>query len=217
MKIGVAITCALIVYGFGQPGFAQAPPRRFSVVVSPALLVPVTVAAQAGLQCRLSKRSALLLEAAVPTFQPDNTEYESTRSLRTGFEFKYFFKEKAGAANYFSIQSNYLFRELINRNGGNYFTRTETFAYGDAHISSPVLSMAIKRGVEIAAGKRLYVDAFGGIGLRMIFTEYDAKTALVTSSEPPRPKVYDYDGAWRYNYTLTRLHATAGVRLGFRL
>ena len=84
-------------------------------------------------------------------------------------------------------------------------------------INSPVFSSALKWGIELNAGRKIFFDAFIGAGLRFIFTDYKAKNILVTSTEPPKPNIFSFDDAWKYNYTLMRLHGTAGLRLGVRL
>lgn len=200
-----------------KKSFGQDSTSKVSVVVSPALFVPVSIAAQGGFQFKLGHRFGLLAEAAFPVFYPDNTEYEKIRYWRAGLELKYYLRKKGLGQRYVSFQNNYLFRELTEEQQGRYFTKTQTFSYSNALISSPVLSSAIKLGVEVPVGKGTYFDLFFGAGLRMIFTSYKTEVALVTSLEPNRHTLLKFDDAWIYNYTLTRLHATAGVRFGFRL
>ena len=190
---------------------------RLSVLISPALFVPVTVAAQGGIQYRLNNRWSVLAEAAFPVFYPTNTEYEKIQYWRTGLELKYRQGTKDIATTYLSIQASYLFRELADNQQGFYYTSTRTFSYSNAVIHSPVLSSAVKLGLEVAAGKRVFADVFLGAGLRFIFNKYKTESALVTSIQPKRHDLFTFDNAWIYNGTLMRLHATAGLRIGFRL
>lgn len=199
-----------------QKSYGQDSARKVSVLVSPALFVPVSVAAQLGLQTRINKRWGFLAEGAYPTFTPKNTTYEEIRYWRAGLEVKYYLPKKR-IARYISLQNNYLFRELTENEGGVFYTKNETFAYGRADIQSPVLSSAIKLGLEVPLGKRTYVDLFAGAGLRFIFTKYAASGVLVTSIEPTKQSFWRFDDAWAYNYTLKRIHATAGFRFGFLL
>lgn len=196
---------------------AQDSASRFAVLLSPALFIPVSVAAQGGLQYKMSKRWSMLIEAAVPAFYPKNTEYEEIDYWRTGVEVKRLLKKTNASRTYFSLQGNYLFRKLVDKEQAFFYTKTQTFSYQNAVISSPVLSAALKAGTELPAGKKTFVDAFIGLGLRFIFTEYKTEKALLTSTEPRKQDFLQFDDAWLYNYTLTRLHLTAGLRFGLRL
>jgi len=199
-----------------QISFGQDSMRKVSVVLSPALFVPVSVAAQVGIQFRLSNRWGLLVEGAYPTFYPKNTEYEKIRYWRAGFEIKRYLNKKK-ISRYFSLQNNYLFRELTDEQDGVYYTKTKTFAYNMAVIKSPVWSSALKIGLEVPVGRKTYFDLFGGAGLRMIFNSYKTETALLTSIQPNKQNILKFDDAWIFNYTLKRVHLTAGFRFGLRL
>ena len=201
----------------GYKSVAQQSSSRLSVVVSPAVFVPVSIAVQAGIQYKFSRQLSVLAEAAFPTFIPGNTEYEKIEYFRTGIEFKYFLKSDSSLTKYVSLQNNYLYRELVDEQQAFYYTKTQTFSYSNAVINSPVFSSALKLGVELNTGKRFFFDAFVGAGLRFIFTDYKAKNVLVTSTEPPEQNLFTFDDAWKYNYTLMRLHGTAGLRFGLRL
>jgi hypothetical protein len=197
-------------------GYGQDSTSKVSVVVSPAIFIPVSVAAQAGFNFQLSRRWSLLAEGAYPTFYPKDEVYEKIRYWRAGLELKYYFKRRK-SAKYISLQNNYLFRELTNEENGVYYTKTETYAYTNAVIKSPVLSSALKIGLEVPLGKRTYFDLFAGGGVRMIFTRYKPSSALLTSIKPNEQGLLKFDDAWSYNYTLKRIHVTAGLRFGFRL
>lgn len=216
MKERLALLMLLSSLLFGYNSMAQ-PSSSFSIVVSPALFVPVTVAVQAGVQYKAGRRFSILAEAAFPGFHADNTEYEKMDYFRTGLEIKYALISDSFLTKYVSVQNNYLFRELTDVDQAFYFTKTQTFSYTNATIKSPVFSSAVKLGLELKAGKRFFVDAFIGAGVRFIFTEYQVKNALVTSTQPPTQNIFKFDNAWKYNYTLVRPHATGGLRLGVRL
>lgn len=193
--------------------FGQDSTSKVAVVISPALFVPVSVAAQGGVQLVLSRRFTLLAEGAYPLFEPDNTEYQNINYWRAGLEIRYQLRRKT-FKRYLAFQSNYLFRELVNTTGGNYFTRDRTFAFSNARIKSPVLSTALKLGVELPLGRRTFFDVFAGGGVRMVFTRYDTKTALPTSIEPEKQGFFKFDNAWLFNYTMLRPNITAGIRFG---
>lgn len=199
-----------------QKSFGQDTTSKVSVVLSPAIFIPVSVAAQAGVQFKLSDRWSLLVEGAYPTFYPKNTEYEKIRYWRTGLELKRYLGRRK-LSRYISLQTNYLFRKLTDEQDGLYYTKTQTFAYNKAVINSSVWASALKIGLEVPVGKKTYIDLFGGAGLRMIFNSYDTETALVTSIQPNKQTLLKFDDAWIYNYTLKRVHMTAGFRFGVRL
>lgn len=200
-----------------QKSVGQDSTSRLSVLFSPALFVPVSVAAQGGIQFRLNNRWSVLAEAAFPTFYPTNSEYEKIRYWRTSLEFKCRQAVKDIAMKYLAVQVSYLSRDLTDNDQGFYYTKARTFSYSNAIIHSPVLSSAVKLGLEIAAGRRVFADVFFGAGVRFIFNEYETESALVTSIEPKRHDLLTFDNAWIYNHTLMRLHATAGLRVGLRL
>lgn len=202
---------------FAQTAFGQDSAPKVAVVVSPALLMPVSVAAQAGLQFRLGKKISLLAEGAFPTFYPKNTPYERLRYWRTGLEARYAYRREASVHRYVAVQAAYLFRELTDKEQAFYYTKAQTFSYTNAVIHSPVLSSALKLGMELSPGRRFFVDAFLGGGVRWVFTSYTTKAPLVTSLEPKKQTLFTFDDAWLYNYTLMRLHAVAGLRVGVRL
>jgi hypothetical protein len=152
--------------------------RTVSVVISPALFVPVSVAVQPGLQVKFGRRWAVLVEGAFPTFYPSNTEYEKIHYWRGSLEVKYYRRSK-GPAKYISLHNSYLFRELTDKESGRYYTRTQSFAYNNSVISSPVWATAIKIGMELNFGKRAYFDVFAGAGIRQIFTSYKSENAAV--------------------------------------
>ena len=199
-----------------HPSYGQDTTLKVAVVVSPALFVPVSVAAQGGVQLAISRRISLLAEAAYPLFKPGNTTYQKIDYWRVGLDIRYLLAKK-NFRRYISLQTNYLFRELTNTTGGNYFTRTQTFAFNTARIKSPVLSAALKLGAELPLGQRTFFDVFAGAGLRFVLTRYVTESALVTSIEPEKQNLLKFDGAWLYNYTLLRPHFTAGMRFGIWL
>lgn len=200
-----------------QEILGQDSPSKLAVVVSPVLFVPVSVAVQGGLCFRLGNRLGLLTEAAFPTFYPSNTVYEKIRYWRAAVELRYRYRQKASSRRYLALQTSYLHRSLHDADQAFYYTKTQTFSYANAVIRSPVLAAALKTGVELQAGKRIFVDAFLGLGLRFIITSYSTQGSLLTSLEPERQTLLSFDDAWLYNYTLKRLHAAAGLRIGFRL
>ncbi len=203
---------------WGHKSLGQDSTSRFSVFFSPALFVPVSVAVQGALQYRMSKQWSLLVEAAFPAFYPQSETYERINYFRTGAELKYRAGKVKNLNRYLSLQTNYLFRTLFDRDEGVVHRKTGEFVYEGATIKSPVLSNALKIGFEAPVSKRFFADAFLGMGLRIIFNEYESKNFRLTNIDPPKNNfVLLPEEAWRFDYTLTRFHFTGGLRLGLRL
>jgi hypothetical protein len=202
----------------GQKSFGQDSASRFSVVVSPALFAPVSVAVQGGIQYRVSNRFSLLTEVALPIFYPKSTDYEEIKYWRTGIEIKYRHAKLKPSKGYLSLQTNYLYRKLIDRDESIVHRKHGEFIYEGATIKSPVLSTAFKIGFEVPSGKHFFADAFIGMGARMIFNQYSSKIFRLTAIQPSKGSL-DFlpEEGWRFDYTLTRFHLTAGLRLGIKL
>jgi hypothetical protein len=208
----------LPAFFWGQKNFGQDSTSRFCVVLSPALFVPVSVAVQGGLQYRMSKKWSVLVEGAIPAFYPHSDTYETIKYRRTGVEIKYRPGKIKSPNKYFSLQTTYLFRSLIDTDEGVVHRKAGDYVYEGATIKSPVLSNAFKMGFEAPVSKRFFADVFLGAGLRIIFNKYESKNFRLTSGEPPKNNfVLLPEEGWRFDYTLTRLHLTAGLRMGLRL
>lgn len=200
-------------------GFAQDSLPKFTVMISPALFTPVSVALQGGVQYRLNKKWSMLMEAAYPTFYPDNS-FEEITYWRSGVELKLHAPKKEVRGRYYAIQANYLYRQLIQNDEGTVQRQDGVYRYDAATIHSPVLSLALKIGVELfSKNRKKFADVFLGAGARRLFNEYEAKNLRLTSLDPPGESFGWLlpDEGWTYDYPLTRFHFTAGVRFGWRL
>jgi len=202
-----------------QNAFGQDSSSKVSVLFSTALFVPVSVAIQGGIQYRLNQRLSLLLEGAYPTFYPDN-DYEKISYWRSGIGFR--IHSPGGSLNgkYYGFQLNYLYRELFDKDEGVVHGRDGVYRYDEAIIKSPVLSFALIVGKELTIVKgKSFADVFLGLGVRRIFNHYEAKNLRITSIDTP-PDDFDWllpSEGWRFNYPLTRLHVTTGIRFGLRM
>ena len=209
----------LLLFFQTQKGLAQDSASKLSVVVSPVLFTPVSVAVQAGLQFRLNRRSSFLAEAAYPTFYPQN-DYEKIRYWRSSVEWKFYSLRPQRQGKYYAVQAAYLYRQLTDNNTGIVHFKNGEYSYDNAVIRSPVLSVAIIMGREFKnRNGRFFADVFGGIGLRHLFNKYTAKDLRLTSLTRQKDS-FDWllpDEGWRFGYELTRLHITGGVRFGVRL
>lgn len=200
-----------------KPAAAQDSVTRLHLLVSPALFTPVAVAAQAGLLYRFPRRKGILLEGAYPTFYPQ-TDYEKVRYWRVGAELRMYVKTKADRSPYYAFQASYLKRTLTDRNFGLANQGRSDFAYDSATIQSPVLSAAVKMGVELGGNSsKTFVDVFLGLGVRRLFNQYQASNLRpITRDRRSGWNIIPTEG-WRSLDPLTRFHLTAGLRFGWAL
>ena len=176
------------------------------------------MAVQGGFQYRMSKKWSLLLEAAIPAFYSQSETYETIDFWRTGAELKYTAGNSKNSKRYWSLQTTYLLRTFVDKDEGLVHRKAGDYVYEGATIKSPVLSNALKIGIEAPVSKRFFADVFVGMGLRLLFNKYESKRFRLTSTEPPKDNfVLLPEEGWRFDYTLTRFHFTGGLRLGFRL
>lgn len=200
-----------------QPCAAQDSVSKFSLLLSPALFVPVSVAVQAGIQYKFLRRWSVVGEVAVPAFYPKDNGFEEIDYWRIGGEIKHKANGLRSSYGYFSLQGNYLFRKFTNRDAGIYESKDTTLSYASARIKSPVLSSALKIGLELPTGKRTFCDVFFGMGVRFAFNRYDAVNVVAIMPEERRGFALVPEPVWRYNYTVTHFHLAAGIRVGIRL
>lgn len=190
-----------------------------AVMVSPALFSPVSVAVQMGIQVRLKKRYSFLGEVAYPSFYPQN-DYEKIRYWRSAAELKFYSAQPAASGKYYAIRVAYLHRELTDNNDGVVHRRDGEYRYDEATINSPVLSLAFIIGKELnSKGHKFFADVFAGAGVRHLFNSYTAKNLRLTSLTRNKDSfewLFPEEG-WRFDYSLTRLHLTGGLRFGLRL
>jgi hypothetical protein len=202
-----------------QKSVGQDSTSRLSVLFSPALFVPVSVAAQGGIQFRLNNRWSLLADAAYPTFYPNN-EYEKITYWRSGIELKLYPSRPEVRGRYYAFRLNYLYRRLFEDDEGTVQNKDGVYRFDEASIHSPVVSFALILGRELLLPKKKsFADVFLGMGIRQIFNRYQAKNLRITSIDTPRDNfgwLLPTEG-WRFGYTLTRFHFTAGVRFGLHL
>lgn len=194
------------------------PPKKIAVLLSPALIpiAPTKIALQPGVQLRLHKWS-LTGQVAFPIQKP-SPDFASTSYFRQSVELKRFFKQRKVWEEYLSAEVLYARRNFIDTNGGMYFKglHEERYRYTRADIRSPIRVIVIKAGVEIPISKRLFVDAFVGIGARTISTTY----SNVEGEELAPHQLFEIDGpksAYRYADTRTLPHIAMGFKFGYTL
>jgi hypothetical protein len=186
--------------------------KRFSISISPAFLTDHIVI-QPGFQYSFNSWALL---AEVTSLSPEKMGFDGGHWIRTQAEVKKFFSDRSDKW-YVSMQTAYNFRQFTDNDSGFYFTQhiIDTGAtYSSAVIHSPVLSFAPKIGIEGSLGKAVFVDAFIGFGVRILFNRYDARDVTPTTAFHKRE--WGPDAARLYNQTVTSFHLPMGLRLGVR-
>jgi hypothetical protein len=197
--------------------------QRISVVISPALLSSYNIVAglQTGVQYRFNEKWSGVSEIAFPVQNSNSLRIESVRYLRIGAEIKRFGNNNMRRhKRYFSLQTRYAFRRWQEVSDDYYYERKildSVVFYDKANIKTPVLSMALKLGLEFHLGRRFMIDWFSGAGARTIFTTYKKVEGARRELKPLRARGGFVISAVDYNYTVTRFHYVSGFRLGYSL
>ena len=159
-------------------------------------------------------------EFAFPLPNSSKNNLEKDRYRRFGFEVKkYRSKIFATAKRYHSLQLNYALRRIADNNGGYYYDgfSDSVFYYNKATIHSPVLAIALKTGRTYTFKKPFFLDVFGGIGLRRIFTSYSNVENVRKDRIGRKDLTLVPPPSHEFDQTLTRFHITAGFRLGVQI
>lgn len=192
--------------------------KHVSILLSPALipLSPTQLAMQPGLQLRLHRWS-LTAQIAFPLYKPAD-RYESMQYFRKSLELKRYFRRKRDWEEYLSAEVMYAKRNFTDSNGGTYFKGIyeDRFGYSRAKIHSPVFSGTIKAGAEFVVSKKIFIDAFLGLGVRTIYTRYSN-----VEGEARQPygllEISGPKSALRYDRTITKPHLACGFKVGLVL
>lgn len=190
-----------------------------AVLVSPALLQPLSLAAQGGVQVRKGENWGFLAEAALPVWRLNRYQRKLT-GWRVNLESKRFLHGYTRPGKYLSLQAGYFSRTITDTASGYLYLRDGRYLYDAAVVKSPVLAFALKFGHEITRPNEGTVcDVFIGIGVRHLFTRY---TAQNLKPEPIGGAVDNYvwifgGDAWRHKDPSDRLHFVVGFRFGWKL
>lgn len=190
---------------------AQTNEKKFAITAAPAVLHRVVF--QPGFQYTFNKWAVL---GEVAYMSAERMDFDKGHWTRTQLELKRFLTRDE-VKFYFSFQTAFSARKFIDGDSGFYYTQKlvdSGAAYSSAVIHSPVLSFAPKLGFEIDLGKTAFLDAFVGMGVRILFNRYDAKD--ITPTPAFHKKEWGPDPGWKYDQTMSRLHLPMGLRIGFR-
>lgn len=193
-------------------GSAQQKEKKFAVTAAPALFSNHVVF-QPGFQYTFNDWAVL---GEVAYISAKKMNFDGGHWLRTQLELKRFLN-KSEVRFYCSFQTAFGSRRFVDADSGFYFTHhllDTGNKYSSAVIHSPILSFAPKIGFETSLFKPVFLDAFVGCGVRILFNRYDARG--VTSTTAFHKREWGPDAAWRYDETVATFHLPMGLRLGVR-
>jgi hypothetical protein len=198
---------------------------KISIHVSPAMLnvSHLNPGYQLGMQARLSERWAVLSEVAFRLPFNNNTEFSNYKYVRIKSEVKKFITHKrTGSSKYISLEGSYATRSF-DRTNDYYFLDREgsndnTYYFDKAHIRTPLITLALKGGLESRLGDKAFLDVFAGVGIRNINTTYSqVENLTVQQGEESHGFFVSSNFAYRFNRSITKQHLTLGLRLHFIL
>lgn len=183
-----------------------------------AVIFPYKAGVQPGFQVGLGKRFGLISDLGFTFSGRGNNQYDKMHFFKFATELKYYSRRSVNGG-YLSLQAGYVRREFQANDSGWFWKKDSSDAsgYSSARISSPVLFTAIKLGREMRFGEKFFLDVFLGIGARYIGTNYDAKDVYTMGRfADKRDTIFDLAGySWEHEGSQVKLHATAGVRIGY--
>jgi hypothetical protein len=194
--------------------------EKYAVTLMPAFFPYDKMGLQPGFQFKIGNHFALMNEIAfpiviAPKYQGGN--YDKTHFLRASSELK-FFRAKSPEGRFTSFQLGYIKRSFIDNDSGWYHHEEDTTltGYSSLSIKSPVFFCALKMGGEMFQWKKVFMDFFIGIGIRIIPTKYDAEGTYIRGRwNPPREFVlFAPKPAWEYDKTSITPHFSLGFRIG---
>lgn len=177
-----AATVFVLISVIGRAQQTQFP--KYKIGLSPALISSPTVSTgfQPSVEIRLNNRVALLTEFTflLKSYDADSSAF-NRKYFKIKQELKYFFNKNpsASVAYYAGLQLAYSFRSFDATSikySYSYYDKNLPdscyFSYSSAHIKSPIFTTTLQLGLESKISKRLSLDMFGGMGLRVVNTSY---------------------------------------------
>jgi len=203
---------------------SNAQDSKWSISFSPAIVQSPDLhyAFQPGVAYEFNDRFSLLTEFA---FVANNKSayYSDGRYFRIKPELRYNLSEsKRGLRAYMGFQASYSFRSWQDHGGcyheNNRYSDT-VISFDGAKVNSPILTWSFQFGTPFSLTRRLDMDIFLGLGMRMIFTNYtDVQNAVKDPYFRPSCKIFPApDAAYFVDGTVMRFHSNFGIRFLYRL
>jgi hypothetical protein len=213
------LTALLYIQAGSSFGQKQPSSNALIVFVSPAIVrAPgVETGIQAGLQQEW-RNWAVNVEGALP-LRKRHDDFSKIQVVRFGFEVKRFIAPMEDAKPYLSLQLNHTIRNLTDINGNIFASKADSgwVRYDRAFIQAPITSAALKCGIQFKAGKRFLFDSFAGLGARYIATTYKNVEGKTAGFAPRQTSWGNFTPQYQYEGSITKLHITAGMRIGYIL
>lgn len=198
-------------WGFSfTPAFVQSPAIHYGI--------------QPGVEYRFNDRLSIMTEFAFSAAKEKDPSYSNSKYFRVKPELRYVIRErKWGPDLYAGLQASFSYRKWEDQNGGCYYpsnsVQDSVVNYNKAYIRSPVLTSSLQFGFLYSIGEHFIIDIFGGMGARVIFTDY---SGIESSTKELRNRaicklVPVPDPAHWFNTTVARFHSNIGLRLLYRL
>ena len=195
-------------------------PEKYAVTLVPAFFPYDKMGLQPGFQFRISDHFALMNEVAFPIVLSPKHErdiYDETQFLRASTELK-FFRGKSPQGRFTSFQIGYGKRRFVNKDSGWYHGEGDSVltGYSSLSIKSPVFFCDIKMGGEMFQWKKVFMDFFIGVGLRVMPTKYEVEGAYPRGLWTPPKEFFLFgpDPAWEFNKTIIKPQVSFGFRIG---
>ena len=194
--------------------------NRYAISLAPVLFPFDRVGLQTGFQFRIKDSWAVLTEVGVPVSKASEKadNYQQTAMLKLQSELKYY-PANRDPDRFYSVQIGYMKRTFTDPDSGTYRYpgAGNVIGYSRLTVKSPVYFFALKWGSEAVEWKKVFLDCFFGLGIRVIPTSYDP-VGLYSAGQPRIPidnlAWMAPTPAWEYNKTCIRPHLTIGFRVG---
>jgi hypothetical protein len=204
---------------------ATAQESKYAVSFTPALVQTPTLrfGFQPGFEYHFNDRLSLLTELCYAIGNNKDLTVSNSHYFRVKPELRYLLPVRRRGQHYIGLQLSYAIRNWDDANGGCFFDKESypdsSINYRKAHITSPIFTSTIQFGKLIPLGDHFNLDAFVGMGARVVFTNYSRLENISYNKERlwrtciriPAP-----DPAYWVNGTLARFQLNAGLRLLYR-
>lgn len=166
---------------------------------------PLTPTILTGVEYRFHKRLAVDFDFGLRTKVIGGTEKYNDRYFKLKGEFKVYWHVRKQHRWYSGVGVFYM-PESFDHKNGYIITSAGTFNYEQAHIRRDVTGALVKVGHLAAMSDHWSIDFFGGIGLRLIYSNHSSATGLTVDNSPPvwaeymiPATSYEYDYPERQN------------------
>lgn len=191
---------------------------KYAVTLMPALFPLGYAGLQPGFQFKIGNKLALLTEVGFVLLGDKKSQYDQTKFLKLASELKYY-SSHAVPGRFYSLEVGFEKRNFADKDSGSYHNieAVNRIGYSSLEIRSPLFFADIKWGREINEWRKVFVDVFFGLGVRIASTTYNTDGAYIIGPwDPPKDNFgwFIPASSWEYNKTIIRPHFAIGFRIG---